>query len=120
MSNDLRRQVAAARGWLNLRDEIIETREDGSVFGFLFGEHPKTTLEYQVPNYDTDISAAWELVSEMREYDCDITIESAGDGWCIRHALFPGNGYSQIRQSAPEAIATAYLLFLDAKSGGSK
>lgn len=68
------------------------------------------------PLYSTDISAAWEVVEEMRKREDDpfcIDIETCLINYTVKVA--DSNGYTDIwiiRESAPHAVCLAALLAL--------
>jgi hypothetical protein len=67
-------------------------------------------LYYEIPNYSTDISAAWEVVERYKEKFniCTYMKDEEGfeDGWIVK---FGESGVMGI-EAAPEAICKAALL----------
>ena len=73
----------------------------------LYGQEPgRSGTVYIVPHYSTDIGAAWAVVERLRDIDCDLTIESAGNQW---HVSLLVGAIVGTAQAAPLAICRAAL-----------
>ena len=105
MNLELRQQVAEALGWT----EIAEHRV---LVDSLQGHHPPSDSGVRIgplpiPAYETDIAAAWELLEELRDADCDVALMSCGSAWCLQFLC----AYTDMDVSAPAAICKAWLKY---------
>ncbi len=104
---ELRIEVAKAKGWKNVKylpvsETIMGIPPDGEM------------IPDYVPNYPHDISAAWELVEEIKDNFEDFQLyhhfeDQPGDGWYC--SFGQNNKYLVIADTAPKAITRAYLIW---------
>ena len=73
---------------------------------------------YNVPHYSTEISAAWPLVEEMVSAGCEVNIFNKPDG-TVEIEVMEGEDsvvWTQVQNTAPEAICKAYLLWRESEN----
>jgi len=97
---DLRRKIAERLGFVNVQQDR---------YGQLYARQP-TGETCSIPAYESDIAAAWELLVELRESDCDVSISSCGSAWCVQHLLH----YHDMAEHPATAICLAYLAWKEA------
>ncbi len=101
------------------RDEILKMpagREmDKLIQSFVMGGLPPVRMDWimsYIPNYSTNIAAAWEVMEEMRRRNRPISIYTSVGGWMTNFDF----GAISSDESAPLAICRAALLAVQSAS----
>lgn len=73
-NQEINAACAEAMGW--------ERHQIGGWDGWLCGDKPMAEARWNPAKFIAD---AWVLLEKLREYDCDVAVESCGAAWCVEH-----------------------------------